>query len=72
MDENTVFYLRQKLSAASKYSEKWDILKPTITHLFLDQEERKSIPEICQMFKDQLDFPALYETSSALPNDSLY
>jgi hypothetical protein len=64
MDESTVLYLRQKLRETSKYSEKWDVLKPTITHLFLDQEERKSIPEICQMFKAQLDFPAMYETGS--------
>jgi Clr5-like protein len=56
MDQAAVELLRELLGNTPKYNDKWDVLKPVIEELYLEQ--RKTVPEICQLFTSKLDFPA--------------
>jgi hypothetical protein len=58
MDSATVEHIREILQNTPSYNAKWDVLRPFIEDLFLEQ--RKTVPEICQLFKSELDFSALY------------
>jgi hypothetical protein len=57
MDSPTLEHVRETLRNTPNYNAKWDVLRPFIEDLFLEQ--RKTVPEICQLFKSELDFSAL-------------
>jgi Clr5 domain len=56
MDNENVERLQEELRNAKKYADKWEILKPLIEHLFLDQ--RDTVQNIREVLKALFDFPA--------------
>jgi hypothetical protein len=57
MDNDNVERLREQLRNTPKYPDKWEVLKPLIKHLFLDQ--RDTVPKIRDVLKALFDFPAM-------------
>jgi hypothetical protein len=53
---NNVEHRREQLRDTLKYADKWEVLKPLIEHLFLDQ--RYTVPKIREVIKALFDFPA--------------
>ena len=56
MNNDNIERLREQLRDTLKYADKWEVLKPLIEHLFLDQ--RYTVPKIREVIKALFDFPA--------------